>query len=336
MFRIAVLSLLLSTSVLFAADASAEAKAAFDKAYEAGGTAIAEKKWPVAAAKFEEALKAIGDADHPSKPVATALLAKAREMAKKEEGLHVANELLRLKQWSEAEAAYKKAAEALGETDEIKKGIAAAQAGAQAEKTGTVAKSDPPKADPPKVEPPKAEPPKPEPAKTVEKTEPKSEKLEVPEPKTLNRDHWQKGAGSSCYWAGDRLYLEEGDEYYTKTLKGDFAASVLFEAQMDHRSRICIELRPTKDSGSKAKVIGWGSKDGSPPMLAVDKDVKARGDEQPKGKLVLSFVRSGSKIEFYCDGKLVGHTWDGKAGQPYTLWVSGKGIMDGARVVEKE
>jgi hypothetical protein len=105
---------------------------------------------------------------------------------------------------------------------------------------------------------------------------------------------------------------------------------------MDHRSRISIELRPVKDSGTKVRVIGWGSKDGSPPTLTLDKDVKATGDARPpQQQITLSLVRTGRKIEFHCNGKLVGHVWDSKLRQPYHLVVSGKGILNGAKVVER-
>ncbi|HYF50263.1 MAG TPA: hypothetical protein VEJ63_12710 [Planctomycetota bacterium] len=331
---VSILAFVLCAQV-FSADPTPEAKAAFEAAYAAGGTAVAEKKWAVAAVKFEEALKAIGDADHANKAVAKVLLDKAKDMAKKQEGLHTADELLRLKQWAEAEAAYKKAAETLGESDEIKKGIAAAQAGAAAEKAGTAPAVAEKKEEPAPPKPAPAEV-KPTPAET-KPAEAKSTALEIPEPKAVSlegRDKWRKGAGSQCYWAAERLYLEEGDEYYDKVLKGDFAASAVFEAQMDHRSAIKIELRPVKGAEGK-KILGWGSKDGSAPYLAVEKDIRARGEKQPGKVLTLAFRRTGLKIEFFCDGKLIGHTFDAKEGQPYIFWVSGKGIMDGATVVEK-
>ncbi|MCY3022963.1 MAG: hypothetical protein NTW87_28635 [Planctomycetota bacterium] len=315
----------------------AKAKAAFEAAYDAGTAAAIKKDWSAAEKQFDAAIKALGDLPHAKKAVAQVLLAKARDMAKQEGALVAAAELLRLKQWTEAEAAYRRAAVLLGETDAIREGIAAAQAGAKAEKETAGKKAATPPSPPPVVPP--LPPPAPEtkpatPASTAPPPPPPA--LGIPTPAGLDREEWLKGAGSSCYWEGERLHLEEGDEYLKKILTKDFAASIAIEAQMDHRSRICIELRPVKDSGSKAKIVGWGSKEGSPPMLALDKETVASGDARPpQEQVTLSFVRTGSKIEFYCNGKLLGHTFDAKAGQPYYLWVSGKGIMNGAKVVER-
>ncbi len=317
------ITLLLAAAAGGAFGEEAKARTEFEVAYEAGAVAASEKKWDVAEKKFDEALKAIGEADHPKKAVAKLLLDKAREQNKQQNATLVADELLKLKQWAEAEAAYRKAAETLGENEAIKKGIAAAQAGLKAEPGGAAPKN------PSGVAEGKLKPGEPE--KEKDKTA-----LEIPAPEELNRGHWKRGAGSQCYWAGERLFLEEGDEYLDRTLSKDFALSVALEAQMDHRSMIRIELRPVKDSGARAKIIGWGSKDGSPPFLAVDKDVKATGGAQPsRQQLTLSLVRTGSKIEFYCNDKLIGHTWDAKVGQPYILWVCGKAVMNGAKIVER-
>ena len=336
-----------------------DAKAAFEAAYEKGAAAAIEKKWAEAEKQFDAALKALGDVGHPKKAVAQVLLNKAREGAKAQEkeqsALVTADELLKLKQWAEAEAAYKKAAETLGESERVKAGIAAAQAGAVSEKNAdaTAAKEAEKKKEAEaivakvkaesdeerkKSEDAKAARKKDEEERAAAKIKAEhDEAVELPEAVALDRDDWQKGAGSSCYWSGPRLYLEEGDEFYKKLLKKDFAVTVALEARMDHRSRISIELRPDKDSGGgKAKIIGWGSKDGSAPMIEVDKDVKGRGDAKPSAEQIeLSFVRRDKKIEFYCNGKLVGAAWDSKLGQAYTLWVCGKGIMDRAKIVEK-
>jgi hypothetical protein len=315
------------------AEDEAAAKAAFEKAYEAGAAAAIEKKWAEAEKQFDAALKALGDNPHAKRAVAQVLLNKARDMNKQESSLTAAAELLRLKQWSEAEKAYKQAAETLGESDAIKAGIAAAQAGARLEKDAA-AKSAASTAPPPVAPPPVAPPPVPEKKPAV--AEKQAEALEVPHPIALDRDEWLKGGGSQCYWEGERLQLQEGDEYFKKPLRNDFAVTISLEARMDHRSQICIELRAPKDSGSKTRITGWGSKEGSAPMLMVDKDEKARGDAQPpREQITLSFVRTDRKIEFYCDGKLIGNTWDAKLGQEYILWVCGKGIMDGAKVVER-
>lgn len=290
-----------------------DAKAAFEAAYEKGTAAAVEKKWADAEKQFEAALKALGDESHPKKAVAQVLLTKARgENAKTQAVEAVAQEAKR----KEAELAQAKAeAEA-----ELKK----AEAEAERKKTADI----------------EATRRKDETAKTATPAPPKIEKkdepLELPSPVALDRDEWQKGAGSSCYWAGARLYLEEGDEFFKKTLRNDFAVTVLLEAQMDHRSLISLELRPEKGSDSKTRIVGWGSKEGSPPMLMLDKDTKARGDARPDSeKIALSFVRRDKKIDFFCNGKLIGSTWDARLGQPYTLWVCGKGILDGAKVVEK-
>jgi len=315
----------------------AKAKSDFEAAYEAGAAAAIGKKWAEAAKHFETALKALGDLPHPKKPVARVLLDKARNMAKREEALDTAAELLKLKQWAEAEAAYRKAAETLGETEVIKAGIAAAQAGARIGKDAAAQKPTPAVAPPALPQPLVAPPPVPAvEVKPVIQAVVIPTPLEVPAPGPLDREQWQQGPGSYCYWAGERLYLEEGDEGFKKVLTKDFAAAVALEARMDHRSQVCIELRPARDSSSKTRVVGWGSKEGSPPMLALDKEVIARGDARPpQERITLAFVRNGPRVEFYCNGKLIGHAQDAKSGQPYYLWVSGKGILDGAKVIER-
>jgi hypothetical protein len=312
---------LLSASV-FAADDETRARAAFEESYQVGTAAALEKNWPKARDSFAAAIKALGEYSHPKKGAAQVLLTKATEAAKKEPDLSTADELLRLKQWKEAEAAYRKAAEVAGETEAIKNGIAAAQAGAKAESTSL--------------------PPPPKPAPKIETKEPapapkaEAPALDPPQPIALDRDEWTKGPGSACYWAGERLYLEEGDEQFKKVLKGDFAVSVLFEAQMDHRSAISIELRSPRDADEKTRIVGWGSKDGSAPMLMVDREIKAKGDARPpREQFVLSLVRNGRKIEFFCNGKSIGVYNDTKPNHPYQLWACGKGIMDGAKVVQK-
>jgi hypothetical protein len=343
----------LASTLIGAGEAdAAKAKTAeleFTALYDAGAAAAVEKKWSEAEKKFDAALKALGDNDHPKKAVAQVLLNKARDESKKQQAqaaaLGTADELLRLKQWAEAEAAYRKAAESIGESEDVKKGIAAAQAGAAAEKAPppAPAKTEAAVVPLPKVEAPpakaelppaKAEAPASKPETKTAAKEP--EPLDLPNPIALDRDQWFKGAGSSCYWQGERLVLEEGDEYFKKTLSKDFAVTIQLEARMDHRSAIFIELRPTKESGTRQKITGWGSKEGSAPMLWVDKDIKARGDKRPPvEQITLSFVRTGRKVEFFCNGESVGHTWSERLDQPYTLWVGGKGIMDKAKLVER-
>jgi hypothetical protein len=187
----------------------------------------------------------------------------------------------------------------------------------------------------PKVEPKKesAEAPKKEPAKeaVAEQTA-----LEIPNPRSLSEGDWMKGPGSSCYWAGDLLYLEEGDEYFKKVLKKDFALAVKVEALMDEQSRINIELRAPRDSGDKIKVTGWGSKAGSAPFLEVDGEKKGKGQGRPKSEIItMAFVRTGKKIDYYCNDTLIGSTTEAKAEQPFNIWVSGKGRVMGFKLTER-
>jgi hypothetical protein len=313
------------------ADKPAEAKAAFEAAYEKGTAAAGEKRWAEAEKNFEAALKALGEEAHPKKAVAQVLLTKSRENAKAQEQdevrrkeaaaalakakaeadeeLKKAEEKAAARKKEEAEAERKTAAEA------EKKAADAEAARKKEDAAKTAAKPDAPAA--------KAETKNDEPVK-------------LPDPVALDRDEWQKGSGSSCYWSGARLYLEEGDEFFKKVLRKDFAVTIQLEARMDEQSRISIELRPEKGSDARTRIIGWGSKEGSAPMLMLDKDTKARGESRPESEqIMLSFVRREKKIDFFCNGKLVGTTWDARLGQPYTLYVCGKGIMDGAKIVEK-
>jgi hypothetical protein len=157
--------------------------------------------------------------------------------------------------------------------------------------------------------------------------------LEIPSPRSLSPDDWTRGPGSACFWTGDLLYLEEGDEYYKKTLKGDFALALKVDARMDEQSRINIELRSTKDSSEKVKVTGWGSKEGSAPFLEANGERKGKGEGRPRDEVItLAFVRTGKKIEFYCDGTLIGSTKDVKEDTAFNLWVSGKGRVLGLKI----
>ena len=105
----------------------------FDTSYQAAVDAIAEKDWGTAEVLLEAALKSLGSAGHPNKLAAETLLAKAQFINKLKkdaaEALRAAEELLRLKQWAEAEALFKKALALAGESEGTRKGIAAAQAG---------------------------------------------------------------------------------------------------------------------------------------------------------------------------------------------------------------
>jgi len=231
------------------------------------------------------------------------------------------------KDWPKAAELFQKALHDLGTYDHDDKSVAQILLErAQASSKPKVA-AEPPKpvaADPPKpADPPKKETPK-EPAP--------AQALEIPSPRSLSQDDWTRGPGSACFWTGDLLYLEEGDEYYKKTLKGDFALALKVDARMDDQSRINIELRSTKDSSEKVTVTGWGSKAGSAPFLEVNGERKGKGEGRPRDEVItLAFVRTGKKIEFYCDGTLIGSTKDVKEDTAFNLWVSGKGRVMGLR-----
>lgn len=116
-----------------AAPDATEARKAFEAAYELGAAAVAEKKWPVARQRLVQALKALGELDHPNKTAAQVLLDKANRIVLKDDMLYTAQELLRLKQWVESEEAFRKVAEITGETDTLRKGVMAARAGLEAD-----------------------------------------------------------------------------------------------------------------------------------------------------------------------------------------------------------
>ena len=172
-----------------------------------------------------------------------------------------------------------------------------------------------------------------EPPKKVEvKDVPKQ--LELPDPIKLAIDEWEKGSGSSCYWSGTRLYLAEGDEMYHLPIRGDFAVQFQIEADMQQSSMIYIDVRP---DGKKAAIIrGYGSKEGSPPFLAVGKQTVAKAKKQPGlEQMTLGFRRTGKQIEFFFNSENVGETWDTPEGAVLWLWVGGKGIVDKFSIVKK-
>jgi tetratricopeptide (TPR) repeat protein len=159
--------------------------------------------------------------------------------------------------------------------------------------------------------------------------------MELPDPVALDRDEWERGAGSSCYWAAELLHLEEGDEKFRLPLTGDFAAQIAIEAQMDHRSMIYLDLRPEKKKAAPV-IRGYGSKEGSAPYLQVGKDVAGRGSAQPANKrIVLGFRRTGQQIEFFCDGQKIGETFAVPADAALWFWVCGKGYIYAGKVVRK-
>src|SRR5438552_1684781 len=98
---------------------------AFDADYEAGVGAAMEKKWDVARLKLASALKALGDAPHVNKSTAQILLSKATGSLFKDDALVTANELMRLKQWAEAEEAYRKVVDVNGETEAVRNSVLA-------------------------------------------------------------------------------------------------------------------------------------------------------------------------------------------------------------------
>ncbi|HLX64566.1 MAG TPA: hypothetical protein VKX17_25055 [Planctomycetota bacterium] len=102
----------------------AAAKKAFEEDYEAGSSAAADKKWDVAVKKLTDALKALGERAHVNKSTATVLLSKAQKALYKDDAMNTANELKRLKQWAEAEEAYRLVINVTGETESLKKSIA--------------------------------------------------------------------------------------------------------------------------------------------------------------------------------------------------------------------
>jgi len=129
----------LSLSMAFAAEdekkpASPEAaKQAFEADYDAGVKAAMEKNWDVARIKLATALKALGDNPHTNKSTAQVMLNKAAGALFKDDALVTANELMRLKQWAEAEEAYRKFVDVNGETEAIRNNVLACRKGLEAE-----------------------------------------------------------------------------------------------------------------------------------------------------------------------------------------------------------
>jgi tetratricopeptide (TPR) repeat protein len=356
--------------------AALKARADFETAYKAALEAIAKEDWEAAEVTLAAAQKALGDRPHADKELAERLLAKARKIVGEKREvtttLKAADELLRLRQWAEAESLYKRARDLGADKTAVEKGLAAAQAGlkqegyktALAEGFARLGAKDWENAERAFLKALEYEPNDPAASNalrdaragkgaatpaapsTVPVTPPATvttpatpavavqESIELPTPETLDRDQWTKGAGSSCFWAGELLHLEEGDEKFTRMLKGNFAASIAIEARMDHRSMIYLDLRPDKDAGGKAPTIrGYGSKEASPPYLLAGKDMVGRGKRQPpREQITLSFRRTGKQIEFYCDGEKIAETWEVPEGTPLWLWVCGKGTMNGAKV----
>lgn len=107
----------------------ATARKNFESDYDAGIGAVTEKNWTVAKQKFASALKALGDYPHPRKSTAQIMLNKAERLLIKDDAMFTAEELIKLKQWVEAEEAFRKVVDVFGETDTLRKKILACRAG---------------------------------------------------------------------------------------------------------------------------------------------------------------------------------------------------------------
>ena len=107
--------------------------AAFEADYEAGVAAVAANNWAVVKLKMTSALKTLGEQAHAKKTAAQILLNKAERSFVKDDAFVTANELARLKQWAEAEEAYRKVVDVFGETETLKKHILECRAGLEAE-----------------------------------------------------------------------------------------------------------------------------------------------------------------------------------------------------------
>lgn len=122
--------LVLAVSSSRAAEADAPPRTGFDILYNAGIEASQQKRWLEASSILSDALSLLGDREHANKRVAQSLKEAADYEYKKQNTLHTANELLRLKRWAHAEAAFLEAEKLAGSTAAIKKGIEATQRGA--------------------------------------------------------------------------------------------------------------------------------------------------------------------------------------------------------------
>jgi len=129
--RIVFTALLLICAVsLRAAETEAPPRTGFDVLYQAGIDASQNQRWLEASTLLNDALSLLGDRENANKRVAQSLKVVADHEYKKQNTLHTANELLRLKRWAHAEAAFLEAEKLSGPTAVIQKGIAAAQQGA--------------------------------------------------------------------------------------------------------------------------------------------------------------------------------------------------------------
>jgi len=293
---------------------------------------LRQKQWADAIVMFKKA-KELG--------VDPALVAKGIQEAEAGSGAagykkHLADGMaaLGLEDWAGAERAFVKALEAQPDDSAASKGLKEARAHlAKKDVTPDSTKTTPSAADAAAKKTPPADTPA-----TPASTEPvvvARKPLPLPQPERLVRDQWEKGSGSTCYWAGALLHLEEGDEKFRLPLTGDFAVQIAVEARMDHRSKIYLDLRPDKKKAFPV-ARGYGSYEGSAPHLKVGKDVCGRGSARPaRERIVLGFRRTGAHIEFFCDGKKIGETFAIPAHAALWLYVCGKGYMYAGKVVRR-
>ncbi|MEI6232738.1 MAG: hypothetical protein WCT04_06790 [Planctomycetota bacterium] len=118
------------------APADEASKKVFDADYDAGLVALNDKNWPLVKSKMGSALKALGEANDARKSTAQILLNKAERLLIKDDALFTAGELVRLKQWTEAEEAYRKVVDVNGETETLRTSIMACRAGIEGENEG--------------------------------------------------------------------------------------------------------------------------------------------------------------------------------------------------------
>ncbi len=98
----------------------ATSRKTFAADFEAGSAAVKEKNWTLARSKFTSALKALGDYNDVDKSTAQVLLNKAERALIKDDAMYTANKLMVLKQWVEAEEAFRKVVEVSGETETLR------------------------------------------------------------------------------------------------------------------------------------------------------------------------------------------------------------------------
>lgn len=128
--RIAIVAFVLFAYSSQSAETEAPPRTGFDVLYQAGIEASQHERWLEASTLLNDALILLGDREHANKRVAQSLKEAADHEYKKQNTLHTANELLRLKRWAHAEAAFLEAEKLSGTTAVVQKGIAAAQQGA--------------------------------------------------------------------------------------------------------------------------------------------------------------------------------------------------------------